>query len=136
MLAWVTWRTAFKLTLIPGLLTAVMLMQLLPRLKRTSNSMEGSYLRSFRADVVKNRSFLGVTVVAALRSVGESMLPVFLPLYLAAELNMGTATIGLYLAALTFVGTVGALPSDGYPTDGAGNPRFVCRSSWAASLLP
>jgi len=129
LLAWVSWRTAFKLTLIPGLLTAVMLMQLLPRLKRTANSMEGSYLRNFRADVVKNSGFLGVTVVAALRSVGESMLPVFLPLYLAAELKMGTATIGVYLAALTFVGTVGA------PAIGCISDRWGRKSTIFLSLL-
>lgn len=129
LLAWITWRTAFKLTLIPGLLMAVMLMQLLPRLKRTANSMEGSYLSAFRTDVLANRGLLGVTVVAALRSVGESMIPVFLPLYLANQLHMGTGTIGVYLASLTLVGIVGA-PAIGWLSD-----RWGRKSTIFVSLL-
>jgi MFS family permease len=120
LLGFASWRTAYKLTLIPGILTALFLWTMLPQLKQ-SRGKKGSpkalsYLQTFRVDFLRNTGFLGVTLVAALRSVGESMIPVFLPLYLSREIGMSTSTIGLYLASLTLVGTIGA-PAMGYFSD-------------------
>ncbi len=110
LLLFISWRTAFKLHLIPGLLMALLLWWLLPPLGRPQEERKRgvSYLAGFRSEVLGNIPFLGISLVAALRSIGENVIPTFLPLYLSYEMQMSTATIGLYLSSLALVGTVSA----------------------------
>jgi MFS family permease len=76
LLWFISWRTAFKLQLIPGLVAALLLWQLLPPLGRSQEERKKSvsYLAAFRADVLGNLPFLGISLVAALRSIGENHL--------------------------------------------------------------
>ena len=110
LLLFISWRTAFKLHLIPGLLMGLLLWWLLPPLGRPKEEMKRktSYLAGFRSEVLGNFAFLGISLVAGLRSIGENVIPTFLPLYLSYEMQMSTATIGLYLSSLAIVGTISA----------------------------
>ena len=93
-----------------------------------------SYAAAFRGEVLRNFPLIGITIVAALRSIGENLIPTFLPLYLATELGFGTATIGLYLACLAFVGTVFA-PVIGHASDRWGRKPTIFLALLAGGLL-
>jgi MFS family permease len=129
LLWFISWRTAFKLQLIPGLVAALLLWQLLPPLGRSQEERKKSvsYLAAFRADVLGNLPFLGISLVAALRSIGENIIPTFLPLYLFNEMNLSTATVGVYLSSLALVGTIFA-PAVGHLSDRWGRKPtiFLC----------
>ena len=138
-LLWFTsWRTAFKLHLIPGLLVVLLLWQILPTLgKAQEEEKRGlSYVAAFRADVLRNIPFLGICLVAALRSIGENVIPTFLPLYLSYEMNMSTATIGVYLSSLALVGTIFA-PAVGHLSDRWGRKPtiFLCLLSGSLFIM-
>ena len=138
-LLWFTsWRTAFKLHLIPGLLVVLLLWQILPTLgKAQEKEKRGlSYAAAFRVDVLGNIPFLGICLVAALRSIGENVIPTFLPLYLSYEMNMSTATIGVYLSSLALVGTIFA-PAVGHLSDRWGRKPtiFLCLLSGSLFIM-
>lgn len=136
LLTFMTWRSAFKLTLVPGLLMALFLFLVLPPLARkcASQQKKKPYLEVLRADIIKNREFLAVCLVASLRAVGETMMPVFLPLYLATELHKDAATIGLYLASLTLVSTAGA-PLLGYLSDRWGRTPTISACLFSGGVM-
>jgi len=136
LLAWVSWRTAYKLQFFPGILVAVFLWWVLPKLgrRKADKEREASYSAAFRADILKNVPLMSVTLVAGLRSIGENLIPTFLPLYLATELGMGTAGISLYLACLALVGTVFA-PVAGHASDRWGRKPTIALSLLCGGLL-
>lgn len=136
LLAWMSWRTAYKLQFFPGVLVAASLWFLLPPLgrKEEERKEQVSYAAAFRGDVLRNVPLMGITLVAALRSIGENLIPTFLPLYLAAELKLGTPAIGLYLACLALVGTVCA-PLIGHASDRWGRKPTICAALLSGGLL-
>jgi len=136
LLWFITWRTAFKLHLIPGILMALLLWQLLPPLGRDQEQKKKglSYVAAFRADVLGNIPFLGICLVAALRSIGENIIPTFLPLYLSYEMNLSTATIGVYLSSLALVGTIFA-PVVGHLSDRWGRKPTIFLCLFSGSLF-
>ena len=136
LLTWITWRTAYLFQFIPGLVIALFLWAVLPPLRHdaSARNRSTSYGRALRGDVLANLPLMGVTLVAALRSIGENLIPTFLPLYLAADLNMGIATIGLYLSCLAFVGTIFA-PVIGHLSDRFGRRITIFLSLITGGLL-
>ena len=135
VLAWVTWRTVFAFQFLPGIATALFLWLLLPRLGHAPREgQSGSYGRALRSDVLTNLPLIGVTVVAGLRSIGENLIPTFLPLYLSVEMKMGTAAIGVYLGCLALVGTVFA-PIVGHMSDRWGRKSTIFVSLLTGGLL-
>lgn len=136
LLLFIGWRTAFKLHLIPGLLVALLLWQLLPSLGRSMEERKKgtSYVAGFRTEILGNIPFLGITLVGALRSVGENVIPTFLPLYLSYEMKMSIATIGVYLSSLAMVGTIAA-PIVGHLSDRWGRKPIVFLCLLSGSML-
>ena len=135
VLAWVSWRTVFTFQFLPGIATALFLWLLLPRLGHAPRDPQGvSYGRALRSDVLTNLPLIGVTVVAGLRSIGENLIPTFLPLYLSVEMKMGTAAIGIYLGCLALVGTVFA-PIVGHMSDRWGRKSTIFISLLTGGLL-
>lgn len=135
LLAWVTWRTAYKVQFLPGVATGLFLWLLLPRLGHAApRHGVQSYAGALRRDVLTNLPLVGITVVAGLRSIGENLIPTFLPLYLSVEMKMGTATIGLYLSCLALVGTVCA-PIVGHMSDRWGRKGTIFVSLITGGLL-
>ncbi len=135
VLAWVTWRTVFAFQFLPGIVTALLLWLLLPRLGHAPRDRQsGSYGRALRSDVLANLPLIGVTIVAGLRSIGENLIPTFLPLYLSVEMKMGTAAIGVYLGCLALVGTVFA-PIVGHMSDRWGRKSTIFVSLITGGLL-
>ena len=135
LLAWVSWRTAYKVQFLPGVAIALFLWLLLPRLGRAATRQPTqSYASALRRDVLTNLPLVGITVVAGLRSIGENLIPTFLPLYLSVEMKMGTATIGLYLSCLALVGTVCA-PIVGHMSDRWGRKSTIFVSLITGGLL-
>ncbi|MFQ5849945.1 MAG: MFS transporter [Candidatus Binatia bacterium] len=136
LLWFISWRAAFKLHLIPGILVGLLLWQLLPPLGRSIEGREesASYMAGFRAEVLGNIPFLCIALVGALRSVGENVIPTFLPLYLSYEMKMSTATIGVYLSSLAMVGTIAA-PIVGHLSDRWGRKPTVFLCLLSGSML-
>lgn len=135
LLTWITWRTAYAFQFLPGVAAGLFLWLLLPRLGHTPRKQQTvSYGQALRSDVLTNLPLIGVTVVAALRSIGENLIPTFLPLYLSVEMKMGTATIGVYLSCLALVGTICA-PIVGHMSDRWGRKGTIFISLITGGLL-
>lgn len=136
LLLYMSWRAVFKLQIIPGFLVAMLLMLLLPPLGAAAKKSAGkkSYLAGFRSEILGNVPLLGVSLVGALRSIGENVIPSFLPLYLSYEMGMSYVTIGFYLSSLAMVGTV-ATPLVGHLSDHWGRKQTVFLCLFSGAML-
>ena len=136
LLTWITWRTAYLFQFVPGVAIALFLWAVLPPLRHdaTARNRSASYGRALRGDILTNLPLMGVTLVASLRSIGENLVPTFLPLYLTTDLNMSIVTVGVYLACLALVGTIFA-PVIGHLSDRFGRKITIFLSLLTGGLL-
>ncbi len=124
ILTFLMWRDVLKLSVFPALLAAFTIwavMRSLPRIEAATVSQRDYFLSLF--GLLKNRVLLLLVLVAALRSMGESAVDGFLPVYLRDDLAYSAARVGLYLSLAQAVG-LAAQPVMGYLADRYG-PKVV-----------
>jgi MFS family permease len=135
MLSWFSWRTTVVLNVVPGIVMAAMILVLLGAftMARDDNGGKvaksrgfGAYLRDL-GSLMKNRGLMIVSVSAAFRTMTQTGLLTFLPLYLAYELHYSTFAMGVCLAVLQLAGFIGA-PIAGHLSDKLGRKRVVMSS--------
>jgi MFS family permease len=85
-------------------------------------------------DVLRNRVILSICVMAGLRSMTQSGLTVFLPLYLVNVLGAGPAVLGATLAALQAGGLI-ATPVAGIWSDRVGRRPVVMAGLTASTVI-
>jgi FSR family fosmidomycin resistance protein-like MFS transporter len=135
LLAWFSWRTTVVLNVVPGIVMAVMILVLLgaftmaredERGKETKSRGMGAYLKDL-ASLMKNKGLMVVSVSAAFRTMTQTGLLTFLPLYLAYELHYSTFAMGVCMTVLQLAGFIGA-PIAGHLSDKLGRKRVVMSS--------
>ena len=134
MLGWFSWRTTVVLNVVPGIVMASMILVLLGAFtmqhdhgdKGTKSRGAGAYLRDL-GTLLKNRGLVIVSVSSAFRTMTQTGLLTFLPLYLAYELHYSTFAMGVCLALLQLAGFIGA-PIAGHLSDKLGRKRVVMSS--------
>ena len=96
-----------------------------PGLRTRLNSAKG---------LIKSPAVRGLVLVAMLLGMGFDALTLFTPIYLANELKMGDALVGVHIALLTALGVI-ALPVLGNLSDKYGRKAVLLPGLMAMALL-
>ena len=134
------WQKAAELSALPVLAVAVILAVGLlryesarPRTGASRNVRAVDYLKGIRS-VVMNRAILGLCMMSGFRSMTQTGLLAFLPLYLANEMGAGPLMIGIAIAAMQ-VGGVIATPAAGIWSDRVGRRTVVLAGLSASTVI-
>ena len=131
LLAWMTWGEVAAVSAQPVLVVALLLVLGLGRAPAAGSAPRGGsgkmaggdYLAGLKK-VIRNRNVLGLCLMSAFRSMTQNGLLVFLPLYLANEMEVSPLVMGAALAALQLGGVV-ATPIAGRLSDRIGRRPVV-----------
>lgn len=129
LLAALTWQGVALYASLPVLAVAAVIGLGLGRAPASSHGDGGTgvdlaqYLSGLAA-VVKDRAVLGLCLMSAFRSMTQNGLMVFLPLYLAHEMEVSPLVMGIALAALQGGGLI-ATPIAGRLSDRVGRRQIV-----------
>ena len=84
--------------------------------------------------LLKQRTLFILVLVTALRSMGQSAIIIFLPVYLREDLEFSAARVAIYLSLAQVVG-IGAQPVMGFVSDAFGRKPILIPSMTAMGLL-
>lgn len=134
------WQKAAEMSALPVLAVAAILAVGLLRYETvrpkpgTAHGVGAAeYLQGIRT-VIANRAILGLCVMSGFRSMTQSGLLAFLPLYLADDMGSGPVMIGIAMAAMQ-VGGVIATPVAGVWSDRAGRRTVVLAGLSASTVI-
>ena len=142
LLAWFSWRTVVVINVVPGIVMATMILVLLGAFAtghRESINAGGTrrgvkdYLGEF-ASLLKNRILMLVCVSSAFRTMTQTGLLTFLPVYLAYEMGYSPFLVGVCLTVLQVAGFV-ASPIAGHLSDKMGRKRIVISSAVLTGVM-
>ena len=139
VLVLLVWQDVLKVSLFPALIAALaiwVMMRSVPGVVPGTASTR-AYLASLAA-LARKRALLLMILVTALRSMGQSAVVVFLPVYLREDLEYSAARVALYISMGQVVG-IGAQPVMGFLSDRIGRkavllPAVVCLGLLYAAL--
>jgi MFS family permease len=133
-----TWREVVVLNVVPGLVVAALLFVFLGSMRLGSKKSEGetqsfgAYLAGLK-DLFLSRSLVLLSTGSAFRTMTQSALLTFLPVYLANEMGYSPLWVGACLFALQAAGFA-ASPIAGHLSDRMGRKQILM-SSMAASAV-
>src|SRR5262249_42825483 len=112
LLAWYSWRTVVVMNVVPGLMMATMILMLLGALSSDKSSgaknainakgekrSAKNYLQGF-VGLLKNKAVMLIALSSSFRSMTQSGLMTFLPVYLAYELHYSPFLVGVFLSLI------------------------------------
>jgi MFS family permease len=130
------WQDVLQISFIPAVIAALLMWRLL----RTAEASEtggaasfGQYVLSILV-LLRRRAIVLICLVSGLRSVGQSTVSVFLPLYLREDLGYSAGLVGLYIA-LAQVAGIGAQPLMGVLADRFSHKRVLVPALASFALL-
>jgi MFS family permease len=138
LLGWFSWRTVVVINVIPGLVMSMLILLLLGAFTmhkaKDDNALNAGaagpgvkqYLRDF-AGLLKNKSLMLVGSSSAMRTMTQSGLMTFLPVYLAYELSYSTFAVGVCMTILQVAGFIAA-PVGGHLSDKWGRRQMIMSS--------
>lgn len=134
-LAFLMWRDVLRVSLLPAILAAFVIWAMMRSVpgEVPGSSSARSYLSSLTT-LLRKRTLLLLVAVTALRSMGQSSVQVFLPVYLREDLDFSVAKVAVYLALAQVVG-VAAQPAMGFLSDKYGRKRVLIPAMAALGLL-
>ncbi len=138
-LLWLSWRGTASLVSLPVLGVAAMLLIVLNQLDKENGrkAQEGSGLGDYFKGVTslaQDRAVIGLCAMAGFRSMTQSGLLVFLPLYLAGVLKVSPIVLGLVLMCMQIGGMI-AGPIAGIASDRIGRQPVTLVCLTAATLI-
>jgi MFS family permease len=143
LLAWLSWRNVVVVNVVPGIVMAVMILVMLGALQRDGAGINAAasrkstgfadYLKGF-ASLLRNRVLMLVCVNSAFRTMTQTGLLTFLPVYLAYELGYSPFLVGVCLTVLQVAGFV-ASPIAGHLSDKAGRKKVVIFSALLTGVM-
>jgi MFS transporter, FSR family, fosmidomycin resistance protein len=134
-----SWRSVVLMNVLPGIVMALFILVYVSRASepearaRKAPRMDGAERLRSLALLVKNRAFVTLAIGSGFRSMTQSALMTFLPLYLAHEMGYSTGWIGACMFALQAAGFAAA-PIAGHLSDSVGR-RQVIMSSMAMTAV-
>ncbi len=143
MLAAISWRSVVVMNVIPGVVMSVLILIYLGRHARQSEPMPasgGAKPEKKRVTVGDFRKLLGDKIIlllctgSAFRSMTQSGLLTFLPLYLAREMNYSLLWVGVWMFTLQAAGFAAA-PIAGHLSDKMGRRRIIMGSMAMTALV-
>ncbi len=141
LLATFSWRSVVVMNVIPGILMSALILIYVGRIHTTEAPHavraeprldRAARLRAF-ASLLRNRALVTLAISSWFRSMTQSGLLTFLPLYLAREMHYPTLWIGACMFALQAAGFAAA-PIAGHLSDSVGR-RQVIMSSLAMTAV-
>ena len=136
-LAWFTWREVVVLNVMPGLVVAALLFALLGTLRLAARKQEkqsvGDYFAGLR-ELFRSRALVLLSTGSAFRTMTQSALLTFLPVYLANDMGYSPFWVGACLFALQAAGFA-ASPIAGHLSDRLGRKQILVGSMAATALV-
>ena len=138
LLAWFSWRAVVVINIVPGLIMAALIVMLVGALN-TSRAEDdhvnagGKTSWSFRQylsdlmSLVRDRALMLICVSAGFRTLTQTGLLVFLPVYLAYEQGYSPIAVGVCMTVLQIAGLI-AGPIAGHLSDKIGRQKVVLSS--------
>jgi len=130
LLATLSWRTVVVINIVPGVIMAALILLFLGAFTLESNRQEasapqgvGDYLRNF-GELFRNRALMLISTATGLRTLTQSGLLTFLPVYLAYEMQYSPLAVGVCMAILQLGGFIAA-PIGGHLSDRLGRRRII-----------
>jgi FSR family fosmidomycin resistance protein-like MFS transporter len=139
LLTWFSWRTVVVINVVPGLIMAALILLLLGAFSvakagdpdnLNAKAAEPWSAKKYFADLVTllhNKGLMMVSISAMFRTLTQTGLLTFLPLYLAYELGYNLFLVGVCMAVLQIAGFA-ASPFAGHLSDKWGRRRVVMSS--------
>lgn len=136
-LAWFTWREVVVLNVMPGLVVAALLFALLGTLRLAARKQEtqsvGEYFAGLRG-LFRSRALVLLSTGSAFRTMTQSALLTFLPVYLATDMGYSPFWVGACLFALQAAGFA-ASPIAGHLSDRVGRKQILVGSMAATAVV-
>jgi len=132
LLTFTDWRTTLQVWALPGIVVGLSYALFCREAERTIDRGERFKAIVFR-DVVKNRDVLVMFFVSVFRTLGQSGLTVFLPLYLTLHLKLSVGIMGFYISTLFFFAGISPTFS-GWVADRIGRVRLIVIGSALAAF--
>jgi MFS family permease len=138
-LGFFTWREVVVLNVVPGLVVALLLFVFLGSMRIGARKTEhetqsfGSYLAGLR-DLFRSRSLVLLSTGSAFRTMTQSTLLTFLPVYLANEMGYSPFWVGACLFALQAAGFA-ASPVAGHLSDRMGRKQILASSMFGSAVV-
>lgn len=138
LLAWFSWREVVVINVLPGLVMAALIIMLVGALNTTrehDDSVNGGgdrswSLRQYLGDLmslIRDRALMLICISAGFRTLTQTGLLVFLPVYLAYEQGYSPIAVGVCMTVLQVAGLV-AGPIAGHLSDKVGRQKVVLSS--------
>jgi MFS family permease len=138
-LSFFAWREVVMLNLLPGLVVALLLFLYLGTM-RLGGAKAGEETQSFAAylhgvrDLLRNRSLVLLSTGSAFRTMTQSTLLTFLPVYLAHDMGYSPFWVGTCLFALQAAGFA-ASPMAGHLSDRLGRKQILVGSMLSSAVV-
>jgi FSR family fosmidomycin resistance protein-like MFS transporter len=135
LLTFLTWEGILQLSMLPAIACAFLVWKVMGGLEFADGG--GSTLRAYfqsLAVMLRNRALALLVLITALRSMGQSSISLFLPVYLREDLDYSSATVGIFLSMAQLVG-IGSQPLMGYLSDRVGHKRVLIPAMLCLGVL-
>lgn len=138
-LAAFSWREVVVMNVLPGLVVALLMfamlgsIQLGARRTHTEGQSLGQYMAGLK-QLLRNRALILLSTGSSFRTMTQSALLTFLPLYLAREMGYSTAWVGACLFALQAAGFAAA-PVAGHLSDRMGRKQILMGSMATSAVV-
>lgn len=135
LLTVLTWQGVLQVSMLPALVFAVLIWMMMRNLPGESGG--ASSAREYFAalgTLLRKRAILVLVLVTAMRSMGQSAIMAFLPLYLREDLGYSATVVGIYMPMAQVVG-IGAQPVMGLLSDRWGRKAVLVPGTAMLGLL-
>ena len=135
VLTLLVWQDVLRISVLPALVAAFFIWSVMRNLPGVVDGSASTreYFVSLVA-LLKKRTLFILVLVTALRSMGQSAIIIFLPVYLREDLEYSAARVAVYLSLAQVVG-IGAQPAMGFLSDAFGRKPVLVPSMIAMGLL-
>jgi len=130
-----TWRDVLQISIVPAFAFAIaiyLMMRNIPSMDSGTGSARDYFSSLF--GLLRKRAMIILVAVTALRSMGQSAVISFLPVYLLEDLSFSLGRIALYMAGAQLVG-IAAQPIMGYLSDKFGRKVVLIPTLTVLGLL-
>jgi MFS family permease len=136
-LGFFTWRQVVMVNLLPGVVVALLLLAFLGTLRLSGHQERTQSFASYLAgvkDLLRNRSLVLLSTGSAFRTMTQSTLLTFLPVYLANDMGYSPFWVGACLFALQAAGFA-ASPLAGHLSDRLGRKQILVGSMLSTGVV-
>ena len=135
LLGVLVWEDVLRVSMLPALVFAVLIWMTMRNIPAESGgaASTGSYFASLVV-LLRKKAMLALVLVTAMRSMGQSAIMAFLPLYLREDLGYSTTEVGLYMPMAQVVG-IASQPVMGLLSDRFGRKAVLVPGTAVLGLL-